>query len=235
MRKQLPDVVGGVRVERVHVSYLGAESDASRPRKAAMHTTEGSFESAHSIFLRENAPNVLIGYDANRKLRVIEYAPIGVMAHALRHLVPPETNRWCVYQVEIAAFRQLSSNPLLAPDKRQWNDEIANLLAAIMGVVKEKGAVPLRRGGDGTRSLSNWTTQPGWFGHLEVPGNDHTDPGALRYAPLFKLAADLLAPWKLSKDGVVLARGTLFQLARWVHEHKDRIRKLGGVNLRRNR
>lgn len=234
MRVALPAIVGGVSVERRPASFLSAEADASAPRKGITHTTEGSFESAHAVFLQSNAPHVLIGRDSSRKLRIIEYAPIGVMAHALKNVSGGvETNRLAVFQVEIAGFRQVNADPLLAPGKIPMDDAFRRVLAELMAEVNRLGGVPLKRGGDGTRSLSRWKGNAGWFGHLEVPENDHTDPGALNYARLFAMAAP--PPWKLVKDGRIYARGTLSQLSNWLKTHSRKVRRLGGLNLRRNR
>lgn len=185
----LPDKVGGIVVERDHVPYLGEESLLSVPRKGALHTTEGSFESADSEFKTKFAPNALLGRDAKKKLRLIEYAGIGVMAHALfNESGGVETNRVVHYQVEIAGFRQLDQEILLSPDMGQLDPQFRQVLAALMEIVAQRGGVPLQRGGDGTRSLSNWKNHAGWFGHVEVPENDHTDPGKHQYAKDFAIA-----------------------------------------------
>lgn len=187
MNKPLPDKVGGVSVERVPT--LTEESILSFPRKAVLHTTEGSFESAMAVFAAHNQPNVLFGRDSSKKFRIIEYGGIGKMGRALEHPAgTPETNRACVFQIEVAGFRQIGKEILLSPDKKEMDLEARKVLAAIWAQVAKLGGVPLVRGGNGTRSLSNWTTKPGWFGHVEVPNNDHSDPGGHEYKKTFLLA-----------------------------------------------
>ncbi len=187
MNKPLPDKVGGVTVERKNV--LTEESILSRPRKAVLHTTEGSFESAMAVFAGANQPNVLFGRDKDKKLRIVEYGGIGKMGRALAHPAgTPETNRACVFQIEVAGFRQIGAEIKTAPNSKTMDDEFRKVLAAIWAEVAKLGGVPLVRGGNGTRSLARWTTKPGWFGHVETPFNDHTDPGGHEYPKTFALA-----------------------------------------------
>src|SRR4051812_50207743 len=84
MNRLLPDTVAGVTVERRHVLSEEVSLSAFTP-KAAQHTTEGSLESAMAVFSAANQPNLLIGRDAKRNIRLVEYGGIGVMAPAPGH------------------------------------------------------------------------------------------------------------------------------------------------------
>ena len=187
MNRPLPDVVGGVIVERHHV--LNEESNLAFTRKAVLHTTEGTFESAMAVFAGGNQPNVLLGRDSKRKIRLVEYGGVGVMARALLHPAgTPETNRACMFQIEVAGFRQIGKEILLTPDKGVMDEEFRKVLAAVWQQVAKLGGVPLVRGGNNSRSLQNWTKHKGWFGHVEVPNNDHSDPGGHDYDKTFQMA-----------------------------------------------
>lgn len=189
MNRPLPDKVAGITVERKHV--LTEEVPLSFTPKAVLHTTEGSLESAMTVFGTRDQPNLLIGRDSKSgKVRLIEYGGVGLMARALLHPIgTPETNRACRYQIEVAGFRQIGAEIKLTPDQKTMDAEFRKVLAEVWAFVSKEGGVPLKRGGDGSRSLSNWTTKSGWFGHVEVPNNDHTDPGGHDYAKTFALAA----------------------------------------------
>lgn len=213
MNRPLPDKVAGIVVERRHVLSEEVSLSAFTP-KAAQHTTEGSLESAMAVFSAENEPNLLAGRDANRKIRLIEYGGIGLMARALEHPTgTPETNRACRYQVEIAGFRQEKSEILLTPDMHVLDDAFREVLAEVYALVAKIGGVPLKRGGDGSRSLTNWTTRSGWFGHIEVPNNDHTDPGGYNYEKTFALAMpkDEFRLYLMDGEGKELAHSSKFQ------------------------
>lgn len=187
MDRPLPKQVAGITVERKHV--LDEESNLAFTRKAVLHTTEGSFESALAVFEGGNQPNVLMGRDAKGKMRIVEYGGVGVMARALLHPPgTPETNRACVFQIEVAGFRQTAAEILVAPNKKVMDDSFRSVLAALWQQAAKLGGVPLVRGGDGSRSLSHWTQHKGWFGHVEVPNNDHTDPGGHEYDKTFQMA-----------------------------------------------
>ena len=175
------DVVAGTKVERVPVSYLGStEVPTSVPRKAVMHTTEGSFESALSEFKTKYAPTFLVGYDKNGTFRIVQFAPIGVMTHALENPAGGvETNRWAMAQVETAAYSSTVADPRMSPSKAPMSAEFRTKLAVLMDEIRKVAGVPLQKGGNGTRNVTNWKTKPGWYGHSEVPENSHWDPGEL--------------------------------------------------------
>jgi hypothetical protein len=41
------------------------------------------------------------------------------------------------------------------------------------------------------RQANLWPTTAGVYGHVDIPGNDHWDPGSLEYAQLFAMARDV--------------------------------------------
>jgi hypothetical protein len=180
-------------VEHVHVSYLTGHVDHAKPAVGVMHTTEGSFDSALQEFKTKFAPHFLVG-----KSRIIQFAPLGKMSHALEHHKGAvETNRWARVQIEIAGKSQLD---LWKPDS-----ETFDRLAALVAVVSDAAGIPLKRHwpdqldkgvvwatSKNPRRLQHvWGKEGGWFGHIEVPGNSHWDPGSLDYTALFARAQEL--------------------------------------------
>ncbi len=181
------------RVEHVAVAYLTSHVDRSKPNVGVMHTTEGSFDSALQEFKTKFAPHFLVG-----KGRIIQFAPLGIMSHALEHSKGTvETNRWARVQIEIAAKSHLK---LWQPD-----DETFDTLAALVAVVSDAAGIPLRRlwpdqldkhvvwatAKNPRRNQNVWGKEAGWYGHIEVPGNSHWDPGSLNYTALFARAQEL--------------------------------------------
>lgn len=80
-------------------------------------------------------------------------------------------------------------------------------------------------------SQSAWTPYEGHLGHQHCPGNVHGDPSSLDIERILKAPP----PWKLVKDGKVFKRGNLREIRQWLKDNAAKVKKLGGINLRRNR
>jgi hypothetical protein len=184
------DMAFKYRIERQAVSYLKENVDVQKPAVGVMHTTEVSFAEALKIFKTQNAPHFLVGAG-----RIIQFAPLGIMAHTLEHKKGTvETNRWARVQIEVAAS---SKRDLWQPDEATFD-----ALASLAAYVEEAADVPLTRPwpdlldkqqnwdtpSNPRRAQNLWGKQAGWFGHVEVPGNSHWDPGSLNYTALFARA-----------------------------------------------
>ncbi len=180
-------------VEHVAVPYLTSHVDRSKPPAGVMHTTEGSFDSALKEFKTKFAPHFLVG-----KGRIIQFCPLGKAAHALEHHKGTvETNLWARVQIEVAAKSKLA---LWQPD-----NETFDTLASLLAMVSDAANIPLRRlwpdvlakkvvwatASNPRRRQNVWGKEAGWFGHIEVPGNSHWDPGSLNYTALFTRAQEL--------------------------------------------
>src|SRR5262249_9633019 len=112
----------------------------------------------------------------------------------LAHDEPPETNRWARAQIEVVGFSQESPY--------QFDEATLARLAALLGLLERIASIPLTRPFPDAmpptpwavktfsrRHSGDWGTVAGWFGHVEVPGgNDHWDPGALRWSELLARA-----------------------------------------------
>jgi hypothetical protein len=57
----------------------------------------------------------------------------------------------------------------------QWRSWLTPIKDALQGLMAASG-VPMTYRGAPTNRGQNWA-QSGWFGHIDVPDNDHTDPG----------------------------------------------------------
>jgi hypothetical protein len=81
-------------------------------------------------------------------------------------------------------------------------------LVALMAYLQERGLVKtalarprdwpdrLDRGPEAStsyyrRQAGLWPTTAGVYGHVDIPGNDHWDPGSLEYAMLFRMVRDV--------------------------------------------
>lgn len=110
--------------------------------------------------------------------RVIQYYPANVGSRALAAW--NEDGRVHV-QIEVLfspgavrlgkTYQTLRDTPLIGFDKIvQWLDALGVPRAWPMGE-------PPPVGRSGSRSIPVWNTKGGHYGHSQVPGNDHTDPG----------------------------------------------------------
>lgn len=210
IKRQWLTTVGGVKVERLTRSESGGTIARSnqkipldQPARACLHTTEGHFGSSLEVFERTGTPTWMVGYDelkvvsgkltnqpatAKTPIRVAQFMPIGEMALTLKNASGGvETNRCCVAQIELVGTCVQGSGgfaPWLPPPP------ILAVLGDLFRQINEVAGVPLVRGGNGTRSVSRWNTNPGWFGHGEAPENDHTDPRAIRWQEVFAKAKE---------------------------------------------
>jgi hypothetical protein len=94
---------------------------------------EGSFNSALQEFKTKFAPHFLVGAG-----RIIQFAPLGIMSHALEHKKNTvETNRWARVQIEVAAKSKL--------DLWQLDDATFDTLASLLAVLEDAAHIPLKR------------------------------------------------------------------------------------------
>jgi cell wall-associated NlpC family hydrolase/prophage tail gpP-like protein len=184
--------VGPYEVEQMPKSG-GGTVDLGKPATGVMHTTEGSTFTGALDTLNSNSdhPTFMVGVEAAGAIRVAQFFPFGTSARALKHTGDPETNGWARAQIECVGY-----SDLLAP--WQPSNPTFSALAALMAALsRAPWNIPLSRPllwGDtydasGARRVSGaWGANPGWFGHCEMPENDHHDPGQLKYSSLFTAA-----------------------------------------------
>ncbi len=200
-------------VERREIPRAGGKlyRPMGRTQIGVLHTTEGpGVDSAWST-LKNNpggpsAPHFIVGQN-----RIVQCRPIGVQAAALKGSATSNGNQFASVQVEMCAFTGGNSN-FQKHGMDPWLPEDSTLkpLAALMAYCSANGIdIPLARPhanwkddcsdittiwatDKNTRRLSGvWPTAKGWYYHLEVPGNNHYDCGAMRSAELFAMAKAL--------------------------------------------
>lgn len=166
-------------------------------------------------------------------------------AKALEHpLGTVETNRANCIQVELVCYsdenvaKQVGG--LAVPDLTA--SDYANI-AKLARWIERNAGVPRKCSvkfkhypessglSNGVRlSEAAWLNYEGHLGHQHAPNNHHGDPSSLKIEKILAVP-----PWKLVKEGHVYAKGTLHDLTVWLREHKGKVRKLGKINIRRNR
>ncbi len=188
----LTTTIGGRKIEHIPCPHPGVPVDLKAPAVGVLHTIEGSLGSGLSVFQRHFAPHFAL--DGRR---IIQLIPLGVIGCACENRPGGiETNRVVRAQIEIAGNSQ----------KKSWvpDAETAEALADLMATLERAAEIPLtrpfadkmpplpwatvkfsRRGG------RKWGTTAGWFGHVEVPENEHWDPGALEWKTLLARAGEI--------------------------------------------
>lgn len=171
---------GAVRAEQPAAVTL----DTSLPRRATMHITsdvdpgkvQPTIDAVGGYLVGAGyCPHVIWDPFTGR---MIQYYPATVGARALRAWNEDGEKH---VQVEIlfsrGALRQgrqyweLSDTPLVGFEKLiQWLDSLGIPRQWPMGT-------PPPLGTPGKRSVSVWNAGSGYYGHSQVPDNDHTDPG----------------------------------------------------------
>jgi hypothetical protein len=179
---------GPYQIEKIPCPF-GGDVDLSAPPAGIMHTTEGSFDSALSVFRSHYAPHFLVGAG-----RIAQLGALGKMAQAVEHPAGyPETNRIARVQIEVAGYSQ--EQPYL------FDAKTTDALAWLLTVLKDEAGIPLTRPFPDKMPAKPWATRefnrrkagkwgkvPGWYGHVEIPGNSHWDPGALKWGALLAAA-----------------------------------------------
>ncbi|MFD5878493.1 peptidoglycan-binding protein [Streptomyces yangpuensis] len=166
-------------------SIGGAMDTPGNPPRVTLHTTESP---AGGRYL-ESLSSYLISVGSEPQLvycpvtdRVAQLGPLNQSGRALRNDGSRRTNREgkVNIQIEVLAY---AKNPWTTgwdpAQKPGWRSILA--AARSWGVPDAFPAGPPGRypGPDKPRSRSVWQNSGGFFGHCDIPGNDHGDPGAL--------------------------------------------------------
>ncbi|MEU0245165.1 peptidoglycan-binding protein [Streptomyces sp. NPDC006235] len=174
-------------------SIGGAMDSPSKPGRATWHSTESgagnaSFNAVAAYLIRIGAePHVL--YDPTTD-RLGQFGPLNQSARALRNDGATRTNRTGKVNIQIEVLAR-AATPFTAYWKPGKN--FRALMAAIrswgvpdrfpMGALAGRYADPAAK-----RTRSVWLDQGGHYGHCNVPGNDHWDPGKISVSALFAAA-----------------------------------------------
>lgn len=164
-------------------AYAGP-ANLSSPRIGVIHTTEGGFDGALSIFKKRFAPHFLINGTTIAQLVPIGAAGASLVTH----------NNMSLVQIEVVAYSK----------QQPWLPDDATLqrLAAVMATCHHLFGIPLSRpwadgdwgryGDNPHRHASFWGRVGGWYGHGDAPlPDEHWDPGNLQWGKIFNLAHTL--------------------------------------------
>lgn len=184
----------GIKVEHVPCPHPNLKVDVTKPAAGVMHTTEGSsIDGALAVFKQHDTPHFVVGPG-----RILQLVPLGYAAAALKHIGSPPTNEWARVQIELVGFSQ----------EHQWQPGGATreALVKLLAACRDFAGIPLLRPfpdamppkpwatSSFKRRLSGrWGSTAGWFGHIEIPENDHWDPGWLAWGSLLAAAGNLHA------------------------------------------
>jgi hypothetical protein len=189
--------IGAFAVERAEIKRPGNKPyfNNSHTMVGVLHTTESStVKSAFNTLAgNHSAPHFIIGEN-----RILQCRPLTAQGAALK----AQGNTHAACQIElvehskqtlwtpvesslrplVATLRWASGDPLNIPLQRPvegWLDDCSD--------VKLPWAVSTNR-----RRLAHdvWPKAKGWYMHMEVPGNDHWDCGALRFREILQQAAN---------------------------------------------
>jgi hypothetical protein len=189
--------------ERLHASAPGGTITSTAPPRVVWHTVEApagkdsTFASMIRVLTGKSAePQVL--YDPVTD-RLGQFIPLDLSGRALKNDGATKTNRTgrvCI-QIEVMGY---SAHPFT--DTWKPGPNFRNLMAAIRSwgipdawpsgpppkYIDGRGNVPADE-----RSRTIWLGKAGHYGHSQVPGNSHGDPGAINTSKLFA-AAKTTAP-----------------------------------------
>ncbi|MFB7479564.1 peptidoglycan-binding protein [Streptomyces anulatus] len=174
-------------------SIGGAMDSPGAPARVVWHTTESghgntSFVNVGAYLVRVGAePHIL--YDPTTD-RLGQYGPLNQSARALKNDGGTRTNRTgrvCI-QVEVLARAATPFTGYWKPGPnfkalmraiRSWDVPDTWPAGALAKVYADKNA---------SRNRTTWATKGGHYGHSNVPGNDHWDPGNIDRATILKAA-----------------------------------------------
>jgi hypothetical protein len=173
-------------------SIGGAMDSPSAPGRVVWHTTESghgnaSFTNVGAYLIRVGAePHIL--YDPTTD-RLGQYGPLNLSARALRNDGLTRTNRTgkvCI-QIEVLAR---ASKPFTGYWKPGPNFRALMRAIRSWGIpdVWPAGALATSYSSASPRNRTTWATKGGHYGHCNVPGNDHWDPGNISKEALFEAA-----------------------------------------------
>ncbi|MFE5093225.1 peptidoglycan-binding protein [Streptomyces sp. NPDC056638] len=174
-------------------SIGGAMDSPSAPGRVVWHTTESghgdaSFKNVGAYLTSIGAePHIL--YDPTTD-RLGQYGPLNQSARALKNDGATRTNRTgkvCI-QIEVLARANTPFTGYWKPGPnflalmraiRSWGVPDTWPAGALAKVYADNSA---------SRSRTTWAGKGGHYGHSNVPGNDHWDPGNIDRTAIFKAA-----------------------------------------------
>lgn len=180
---------GKFPIAHIACPHPAGNIDLARPAAGVMHTTEGGWDSGLSVFRVHYSPTFLVGAK-----RIAQLVPLGQMTAALENAAGGvETNRWARVQIEVVGHSKQTPY--------SFDAGTTDALASLLATLKVECGIPLTRpypdvmppGPWAVKSFKRrhdgkWGKTAGWFGHVEIPENEHWDPGALDWSALLTVA-----------------------------------------------
>jgi hypothetical protein len=191
-RGWLTKTLDGRTIEHVPCPNPGGAVDTSAPPTGVIHTIEGGLDGGMSVFRVHFAPHFTLDEE-----RIIQLVPLGTMAAALEnHAGGVETNGIARVQIEVAGHSR----------EHPWccDPPLDDALAGLLATLQHAADIPLSRPWPDAMPPKPWATYEfarrkeakwghvaGWFGHVEVPENEHWDPGALEWETILGKARQI--------------------------------------------
>ncbi|MFF1684500.1 MULTISPECIES: peptidoglycan-binding protein LysM [unclassified Streptomyces] len=172
-------------------SIGGAMDSPSAPGRVVWHTTESGHGNSSFTnvgkYLSTIAAEPHILYDPTTD-RLGQYGPLNQSARALKNDGLTRTNRTGKVCIQIEVLARAST-----PFTGYWKP--GPNFKALMRAIRSWSVpdsfpmgTPAAAASACKRNRTTWATKGGHYGHCNVPGNDHWDPGAISTAALFKAA-----------------------------------------------
>jgi hypothetical protein len=177
--------VGKHQVIKDPKPHYNAPVVLSAPRTGVLHTTEGGWAGSEAVFKRHFSPHFMLGI-LDGVPRIEQYVPVGTIGASMK-----AHNDLAIVQVECIGFSEETS--------WQFQPRVVDLIASLMMVCEAEYGIPLSRpwpdgvygrarASDPHRHEGKFGSVAGWYGHGDVPDNDHWDPGNLQWQGLFDRA-----------------------------------------------
>lgn len=159
------------------------------PWKILLHTTEGG--SANGAFSAYRANGTWPHFTVDHGT-VYQHLDTATAGSALRNLSGGvETNRSHAVQIEMVGYAGKAKDPAMLA----LVAAVCAWIADVHGVPYEwPSGRPMGSGGPHNRSVDNWNTRGGWYGHSQAPESDHWDPGYLSDDELAILMGEPMEP-----------------------------------------
>lgn len=189
--------IGKFEVERKPIPRVGGKPllPMEHPMIGVLHTTEGSTIDGAFSTLNSNhsAPHFIVGDN-----RIMQCRPMTAQGAALKTPSGQFPNKFAAVQIEMVGFSK--ETPWLPPPSA-----LEPLAAVLRWAAESPIDIPVRRPSEAwldncsdvplpwavtsnkRRKSGIWPREKGWYMHMEVPGNDHWDCGAIKWEEIFDL------------------------------------------------
>lgn len=172
---------GGIEVIHLPAQKDWGDVDLHSPPKGCGHTTEGTSLPSYRAGQRD-APTFTVGVG-----KVWQHRGLGKSCGTLQNMAGGvETNRLIHIQFEMVGFSTRESwlparafqREALAAIKELAHDELGVPPAHVWPDKQDDGILATTKY---SRRNSKFPNTPGWYGHVEIPENNHWDWGSLRW------------------------------------------------------